>query len=144
MADLTLDWSALGAYGVNLTNTAPGDVTTSVETGGVAVDITFTGQDDEAQAFTVNFDGYVPEGSDVDPASHLKLFGAGGDSDDGVSPTSTTTLNFRSTNDVFGDEVQNVSFILNDVDGGDGSDLGDLEEYADATGAGRPVRSSSR
>ncbi|GGG58239.1 hypothetical protein GCM10011415_00020 [Salipiger pallidus] len=134
MADLTLDWSALGAYGVNLTNTAPGDVTTSVETGGVAVDITFTGQDDEAQAFTVNFDAYVPEGSDVDPASHLKLFGAGGDSDDGVSPTSTTTLNFRATNDVYGDEVQNVSFILNDVDGGDRSDLGDLEEYADATG----------
>ena len=133
MADLVLDWSALGAYGTSLDDTAADAVTTTVETGGVSVDITFTAQDDEAQAFTVNFDGYVPEGSDVDPNSHLKLFGLGGDGD-GVSPTSTTVLNFSSSNADYGDEVQNVSFLLNDVDGGSGSDLGDLREYPDTSG----------
>ncbi|WP_289152324.1 Ig-like domain-containing protein [uncultured Salipiger sp.] len=133
MADLVLDWSALGAYGTSLDDTAADAVTTTVETGGVSVDITFTAQDDEAQAFTVNFDGYVPEGSDVDPNSHLKLFGLGGDGD-GVSPTSTTVLSFSSSNADYGDEVQNVSFLLNDVDGGSGSDLGDLREYPDTSG----------
>ena len=52
MADLVLDWSALGAYGTNLDGT-----TTTVDAGGVAVGITFTPQDAEAQAFTVTYDG---------------------------------------------------------------------------------------
>ena len=52
MADLVLDWSALGAYGTNLENTAPDGVTTTVETGGVAVGITYTAQSQGAQAFT--------------------------------------------------------------------------------------------
>ncbi|MCR8547204.1 Ig-like domain-containing protein [Salipiger sp. P9] len=130
MADLVLDWSALGAYGTNLDNTAPDAVTTTVETGGVAVDITFTAQDDEAQAFTVTYDGYVPEGSDVDPNSHLKLFGAGGDGEGIISPTSTTVLDFSASDEAYGDNVQNVSFLLNDVDGGSGGDLSDLAEYA--------------
>ena len=69
MADLVLDWSALGAYGTYLENTASDGVTATVETGGVAVDITYTAQDQGAQAFTVNFTGYVPEGSDTDPNS---------------------------------------------------------------------------
>ncbi len=129
MADLVLDWSALGAYGIYLENTESDGVTASVETGGVSVDITFTAEDAGAEAFTVNFTGYVPEDSEVDPKSHLKLLGQGGDGEGIVSPTSTTVLNFSSTNDLYGDEVQNVSFLLNDVDGGDGGDLGDLLEY---------------
>ncbi|MBN9886411.1 Ig-like domain-containing protein [Salipiger abyssi] len=132
MADLVLDWSALGAYGTNLDDTAPDAVTTTVETGGVAVDITFTAQDDEAQAFTVTYDGYVPEGSDTDPNSHLKLFGTGGDGGGTVSSTSTTVLDFRASSEAYGDSVENISFLLNDVDGGDGGDLGDLSEYARA------------
>lgn len=124
MADLVLDWSALGAYGTNLDGT-----TTTVDAGGVAVGITFTPQDAEAQAFTVTYDGYVPEGSDTDPNSHLKLFGAGGDGGGTVSSTSTTVLDFSATDDAYGDEVQNVSFILNDVDSGTGGDLADLAEY---------------
>ncbi|APZ54652.1 Ig-like domain-containing protein [Salipiger abyssi] len=130
MADLVLDWSALGAYGTNLDDTAPDGVSATVDTGGVAVDITFTAQDDEAQAFTVTYDGYVPEGSDFDPNSHLKLFGTGGDGGGTVSSTSTTVLDFRASNDTYGDSVENVSFLLNDVDGGTGGDLGDLAEYA--------------
>ncbi|WP_370073885.1 Ig-like domain-containing protein [Salipiger bermudensis] len=134
MADLVLDWSALGAYGTYLENTASDGVTATVETGGVAVDITYTAQDQGAQAFTVNFTGYVPEESDTDPNSHLKLLGIGGDGDGTVSATSTTVLNFSSSNEIYGDEVQNVSFLLNDVDGGQGGDLGDLLEYASASG----------
>lgn len=128
MADLVLDWSLLGAYGTNLESAAPGGVSTTVETGGIAVDITYTAETPDAQAFTVNFDGYVPEGSDTDPNSHLKLFGDGGSS--AAGETSTTVLDFSSTNALYGDEVQNVSFLLNDVDAGEGSDLADLLEYA--------------
>ena len=130
MADLVLDWSALGAYGTNLENTAPDGVTTTVETGGVAVGITYTAQSQGAQAFTATFTGYVPEGSDIDPNSHLKLLGSGGDGTGGVSATSTTVLNFSSSNDIYGDEVQNVSFLLNDVDAGPGGDFSDLLENA--------------
>ncbi|MDO6585958.1 Ig-like domain-containing protein [Salipiger sp. 1_MG-2023] len=130
MADLVLDWSALGAYGTNLEDTAADAVTTSVDTGGVTVDITFTAQDDEAQAFTATYDGYVPEGLGIDPNSHLKLFGLGGDGGT-VSPTSTTVLNFSATDALYSDSVQNVTFVLNDVDGGAGSDLGDLVEYSE-------------
>ncbi|MBU2962288.1 tandem-95 repeat protein [Citreicella sp. C3M06] len=130
MADLVLDWSALGAYGTNLEDTAADAVTTSVDTGGVTVDITFTAQDDEAQAFTATYDGYVPEGSGIDPNSHLKLFGLGGDGGT-VSPTSTTVLNFSASDALYSDSVQNVTFVLNDVDGGAGSDLGDLVEYSE-------------
>ena len=130
MADLVLDWSALGAYGTYLENTASDGVTATVETGGVAVDITYTAQDQGAQAFTVNFTGYVPEGSDTDPNSHLKLLGLGGDGDGTVSATATTVLNFSSSNEIYGDEVQNVSFLLNDVDAGPGGDFSDLLENA--------------
>ncbi|MCA0960880.1 Hint domain-containing protein [Salipiger bermudensis] len=134
MADLVLDWSLLGAYGTDLENTASDGVTASVETGGVAVDITYTAQDEGAQAFTVNFTGYVPEGSDTDANSHLKLLGAGGNGGGSTTATSTTVLNFSSSNELYGDEVQNVSFLLNDVDGGAGGDLGDLLDYTAATG----------
>ncbi|WP_150296915.1 Ig-like domain-containing protein [Salipiger aestuarii] len=131
MADLVLDWNALGAYGTNLDDTAADAVTTTVDTGGVAVDITFTAQDDEAQTFTATYDGHVPEGSGIDPNSHLKLFGLGGDGGGTISSTSTTVLDFNATDEAYGDAVQNVTFVLNDVDGGAGSDLGDLVEYAD-------------
>jgi len=133
MADLVLDWSALGAYGTNLENTASDGVTTTVDTGGVAVGITYTAQDQGAQAFTVNFTGYVPEGSDTDANSHLKLLGSGGEGNGSASATSTTVLNFSSSNDIYGDEVQNVSFLLNDVDAGPGGDFSDLLENASGT-----------
>ena len=133
MADLVLDWSALGAYGTNLENTASDGVTTTVDTGGVAVGITYTAQDQGAQAFTVNFTGYVPEGSDTDANSHLKLLGSGGEGNGSASATSTTVLNFSSSNDIYGDAVQNVSFLLNDVDAGPGGDFSDLLENASGT-----------
>ena len=135
MADLVLDWGALGPYGYNLTDTAPGAVTASVDTGGVAVDITFTAQAADAQAFTVSFDGHVPAGSGIDPNSHLKLFGSGGTGGGTASATSTAVLDFRATSGLFGDDVRDLRFVLNDIDAGPRSDLGDLG-YADEGGSG--------
>ncbi|NDV97980.1 Hint domain-containing protein [Salipiger sp. PrR002] len=125
MADLFLNWAALGDYGTTLGDTASGGSSTTVDTGGVNVEISFTAQDLGAQAFTATYDGYVPEGSTTSATSHLKLFGEGGDGGT-VSSTSTTVFDFSSSDELYTDEVQNLSFILNDVDGGAGSDLGDL------------------
>ncbi|WP_353472477.1 Ig-like domain-containing protein [Salipiger sp. H15] len=125
MADLTLNWASLGAYGTALADTSSGGTAATVDTGGVNVEISFAAQDLGAQAFTATYDGYVPEDSSVNPNSHLKLFGEGGDGGT-VSSTSTTVFDFSSSNERYADEVQNVSFILNDVDGGAGADLGDL------------------
>ena len=125
MADLFLNWVSLGAMGTTLADTSTGGSATTVDTGGVNVAISFEAQDTGAEAFTAAYDGYVPEGSSINPNSHLKLFGEGGDGGT-VSATSTTVLDFSSSNELYTDEVQNVSFVLNDVDGGAGSDLGDL------------------
>ncbi|PIE12333.1 MAG: hypothetical protein CSA70_10000 [Rhodobacterales bacterium] len=110
MADLVLDWGLFGAYG-----TAFGS-SQSIDTGGVQVTVGFVDEDEGAQAVTYNADGYVAEGEPFDPKSHLKLFGEGGEG--GVDDTSTTTIDFSSSDEMFGDEVQNVSFRLNDVDAG--------------------------
>ncbi|SDG18976.1 Ig-like domain-containing protein [Alloyangia pacifica] len=135
MADLFLNWASLGAFGTTLGDTASGGTGTTVDTGGVNVGISFTSQDAGAEAFTVNYDGYVPEGSSVDPNSHLKLFGEGGDGGT-LSSTSTTVFDFSSSNELYTDNVQNLSFVLNDVDGGAGSDLGDLSGDSTSTAGG--------
>ncbi|MCA0940874.1 tandem-95 repeat protein [Salipiger pacificus] len=135
MADLFLNWVSLGAMGTTLADTSTGGSSTTVDTGGVNVAISFAAEDTGAEAFTVAYDGYVPEGSSIDPNSHLKLFGEGGDGGT-VSSTSTTVFDFSSSNELYTDEVQNLSFILNDVDGGAGSDLGDLAGDSTATPGG--------
>lgn len=124
MADLVLNWGLLGAYGTDLTD----DETTTVDTGGVQVGITYSGEHQGASAFTFNADGYVGEDEPFAHNSFLKLFGDQGDP--GLNPTSTTVLNFAATNEEYGDEVQNVSFRLNDIDGGQG---GDLHEAGDGS-----------
>ena len=110
MADLVLDWSLLGAYGTGVSGT------TTVETGGVAVNVGFAAVDEGASAFTVNTDNYVAPGEAFDPNSALKLLGLGGEG--GTDTTSVTTLDFTASDDAFSDSVQNVSFRLNDIDGG--------------------------
>ncbi len=122
MADLVLNWGALGAFGTNLVDTDElgGAPSATVDTGGVAVDITYDGQAPGSQAFTFNAPAYVEAGETLDPQSHLKLFGEWSTGDNSV-----VELDFRSTDAAqFTDEVQNVSFRLNDVD----SDVfGDLD-----------------
>ena len=80
-----------------------------------------------------------------DPNSSLKLLGNGGD-EDGVSDTSVVTMDFTSSNELYTDNVQNVSFRLNDLDGGadpfnaGGSHLDGIEIIAyDADGNEVPV-----
>ncbi|GAA4229138.1 hypothetical protein GGQ68_001343 [Sagittula marina] len=114
MVDLVLDWGALGGYGTLLTDTDDtGGASATVDTGGVAVDISFDAAEIGATAFTFNAPGYVADGETFDPQSWLKLYGA---ADDTADATSTTTLDFRATDDLYTDQVQNVSFRINDID----------------------------
>ncbi|MFZ7090679.1 Ig-like domain-containing protein [Primorskyibacter sp. 2E233] len=111
MADLFLNWGDLGPYGTNLND---GD-TVTVDTGGVAVDVAFTAQDDYATAFTFNADGYVGAGEDLSPNSFLKLFDDV--NNDGAPGTSTATMTFSAVDTAnFTDEVQGVTFRINDID----------------------------
>lgn len=115
MADLVLNWGLLGAYGSGI-----GDNTT-VDTGGVQVSISFTGQSQGAAAYTREVEGFVGEDEPFDPNSHLKLYSESGEP--GFSPSSTTVMDFSATDESYGDEVQNLSFRLNDIDRGTGGDL---------------------
>jgi len=114
MADLVLNWGLLGAFGTNV------EPTQTVDTGGINVTIGFDAQDEEASGVTFNEPGYVAESDPFDSQSFLKLSGQGGEG--GVDATSTTTLDFTSSNALFEDCVQNVTFRLNDIDGG-GNDI---------------------
>jgi Ca2+-binding RTX toxin-like protein len=114
MADLTLNWGLFGAFGTDM------GATQTVDTGGVDVTLEFNSEDAHAEAFTYNADGFGgPEGFDAN--SFLKLFGEGGEGD--VDNTSHTTISFAPTDDAFGANVQNVSFRINDIDGGE-NDVG--------------------
>ncbi|MCT4555883.1 MAG: Ig-like domain-containing protein [Pelagimonas sp.] len=121
MADLFLNWGDLGPYGTNLNDGAA----VSVDTGGVAVDISFSAQDDYATAFTFNADGYVGAEDPMSGNSYLKLYDDA--NNDGAPGTSTTVMDFRSTDtDTFTDQVQNVQFRINDIDfSALGGDLGE-------------------
>ncbi|MDA7424467.1 Ig-like domain-containing protein [Thalassococcus lentus] len=111
MADLFLNWGDLGPFGTTLAD----GVTTTVDTGGVAVDVTFSADDEYASAFTFNADGYVEAEDDLNPNSFLKLYDEA--NDDGAAGTSTATLDFRALDtENFTDEVQTVSFRINDID----------------------------
>lgn len=113
MADLVLDWGLFGAYGSVL------GPTQTVDTGGVSVTLDFNAEDPGAQAFTYNAEGYVAPGETYDSHSFLKLFGDGNEGGaTGPVDTSTTTINFASSDSRYGDEVQNVSFRINDIDVG--------------------------
>lgn len=109
MADLILDWSSFGAI-----NSALGTSTT-VDAGGVEVTVDFTAQDEGAEAFIMSTDIYVADGETFDPNSSIKLLGAGGNGVD-AEATSTVSLDFASADELYSDQVQDVSFRLNDID----------------------------
>lgn len=107
--DKILDWGTLG-YGTEL----PGGA--SVDTGGVTVNVTFQSEDIGALICTEATEQHVASGESFDPNSSLMLFGAGGEG--GVDNTSTTTFSFDATDPAYSDQVQDVSFRINDVDTG--------------------------
>ena len=130
MPDLFLDWGDIGPYGTFLPDTDPSAVSATVDTGGVAVDITFDAIAPETRGFTFNAPGYVAPGETFDRQSFFKIISEGGSGTAGSpSPTATTALDFRSTDPLYTDSVQNVGFRLNEVDfsatGGDLSSAGD-------------------
>ncbi|WP_420325099.1 Hint domain-containing protein [Mameliella sp.] len=120
MADLVLEWGALGPFGTNVPD-ADGGVSATVDAGGVAVDISFDAIEAGASAYTYNSPGYVAPDESFSNQSFLKLFGEG---EVGGTETSTTVLDFRATNtDLYTDAAQNVSFRINDIDTGAGGDF---------------------
>lgn len=114
MPDLVLDWGLFGPYGTNVNGGA------TVDTGGVNVTLGFVAQDEDASAITFNAPGYVGSGEPFSDQSFLKLDGQGGEG--GVDDTSVTTIDFSSNNSLYSDDVSNVTFRINDIDGG-GDDI---------------------
>ena len=91
--------------------------TTTYDAGGINVDIGYTAPDHGATATISDEEMYVDTGEGFDPDSSLALYGEGGERGGSVwDNTSTTTLDFSSTSPAFEDEVQNVTFRINDVD----------------------------
>ncbi|MBD3786351.1 MAG: cadherin-like domain-containing protein [Sphingomonadales bacterium] len=108
--ELTLDWGKFAAAGCAISNGA------SVDLGGVKATFGFQVQDSGATATVTNEVQYVEAGDGLSSTTGLKLFGCGGEG--GIDNTSTTTINFSSTDADNADAVQNVSFRINDIDQG--------------------------
>ena len=104
-----LDWSAEGADGTSL---AAGF---TQDTGGIEVSVSFTDDGNNNPVYQVETSDttYVGAGEDIDPNSALYLYG------DGDGATSTATIDFAAaTGTDFLDEVENVTFRINDIDWG--------------------------
>lgn len=107
---MDLNWSLQGANGTNL---AAGF---TQNTGGMNVAVSFTNDGNNNPTFTVNTSAaYVAGGETFSATSSLNMAGTG-DAD-----TSTTTLDFSAVaGSGYQDQVSNVTFRLNDVDGASG------------------------
>ncbi|SDO46348.1 Hemolysin-type calcium-binding repeat-containing protein, partial [Lutimaribacter pacificus] len=112
-----LDWGDIG-YGTGIADGQP----VNIDAGGINVKVSFDKQDYGATATTTRDLQYVDAagGETFDSKSALQLFGKGGEG--GWDNTSTTRLDFSATDAAYEDEVQNVSFRINDIDEGNRSD----------------------
>ena len=107
-----LDWSAQGGDGTNLS------AGFTQNTGEMDVSVSFSSDGTNSPEYRVETSDtiYVGSGEDFDDNSSLYLFG------DGDSTTSTTTIDFAAaTGSTSLDDVENVSFRINDVDWGSGN-----------------------
>ncbi len=123
---LSLNWSAMGADNADLSAGGFQD------TGGIRVDVSFqygatTGEISVDSSTTQ----YTATGEDFNATSSLYLVGPNTGAD-----TTTTILDFSSVaGSGFDNEVQNVTFRVNDIDGASGSWVDQLEVRAyDADG----------
>ncbi|MEJ6398959.1 Ig-like domain-containing protein, partial [Yoonia sp. 208BN28-4] len=112
--ELTLNWTSAAPVGTGL------GAAQTYSVGGMDVSVSFNQQDDGAVAEIRDTDMYVEAGENFAANSGLYLYGLGGEG--GVDNTSTTTLTFSSDDSAYGDEVQNVSFRINDIDNGTDAD----------------------
>ena len=106
---MVLDWSAQGPDNTSL---AAGF---TQDTGGIDVSVSFTNDGNNNPVYRVESTDttYVAPGESFDPTSSLYLYGNG----DGA--TSTTTIDFAAgAGSGFLDEVENVTFRINDIDWG--------------------------
>ncbi|MEZ5767298.1 MAG: hypothetical protein R3D80_06200 [Paracoccaceae bacterium] len=109
---MVLDWSAQGPDNTNL---AAGF---TQNTGGIDVTVSFTNAGNNNPVYRVESTDttYVGPGESFDPNSSLYLYG------DGDGATSTTTIDFAAAAGTsYRDEVENVTFRINDVDWGSGN-----------------------
>ena len=109
---MILDWSAQGPDNTSL---AAGF---TQDTGGIEVSVGFTNDGNNAPVYRVESTDttYVAPGESFDPRSSLYLYG------NGDGPTSTATIDFAAaTGTEYADEVENVSFRINDIDWGSGN-----------------------
>lgn len=113
--DLTVDWQQFREDCGTIVNGS------SYDMGGVRVTFGFTAQDYGATATSTTQTQYVESGDGLNASGGLQLYGCGGEG--GVDNTSTTTLNFSSTNADYASAVTDVSFRLNDLDVGPTSDF---------------------
>ncbi|WP_371224550.1 Hint domain-containing protein [Roseovarius sp. 2305UL8-3] len=103
----SLNWSAAGADEADISAGFTQD------TGGMEVSVSFSDDGDNNATFTVESSDtqFVPVGEPFSTTSSVALFG------DGDAATSTTTIAFSGSVDSgLEDEVENVSFAINDVD----------------------------
>ncbi|KQB17073.1 Ca2+-binding RTX toxin-like protein [Rhodobacter capsulatus] len=110
--DLTMDWQRFSQNCGEIVNGA------SYDMGGVRVTFGFTDQTRGATATSTNAAQYVEAGDGLNGAGGLQLYGNGGTGD-----TSTTALNFTSTNADYASAVTDVSFRINDIDIGPNGDF---------------------
>ena len=113
--ELTVDWQKFNESCGTIINGS------SYDMGGVRVSFGFTAQDSGATATSYTGAQYVEAGDGLNGSGGLRLYGCGGEG--GVDNTSTTTLNFSSTNSNFASAVTDVSFRINDLDIGPSSDF---------------------
>lgn len=108
----SVNWSAPGADGTDLS----AGITQT--TGEMEVSVSFTSDGDNLPLYQVETTdtGYVGTGEVFDPNSNLYLYG------NGDAATSTTSIDFAAAaGSTMSDEVQNVSFRINDIDWGTGN-----------------------
>lgn len=110
--DLTMDWQKFGQNNGAIVNGS------SYDMGGVRVTFGFTDQTWGGTATSTNAAQYVEAGDGLNGAGGLQLYGNGGQGN-----TSTTALNFTSSNADYASAVTDVSFRINDIDIGPSGDF---------------------
>lgn len=108
--ELTLTWIDQESNLTHLGDTQTYDV------GGMEVAVTVD-VEDGGYVKVNNDETYVEAGEGLASHSGLRLYGVGGPGD-----TSTTTLNFTSNDIAYGDEIEDVTFRINDIDVGNSHD----------------------
>jgi len=109
-AKKVVDWGDFGTTGTSLS----GGKTVNFD--GMQVTVGFVDENGGSKITTSNDYQYRAPGEAFDPCSALRLYGAGGDGCS-VDSTSTTSISFAAVSGSgFADQIQDISFRINDID----------------------------